>query len=140
VKIAYCLHGLLGFADSKGSDLNFKNGGQIIDPRIGYDSFCKYLGQNHEVDVFAHSWSHQHKNLISELYDTKEIVTEEQIDFSKHENFEFLVQQNSWMDKIRLSLKKIVDPIAHAKIREKNQQTAFRSYSRWYSAKESLRL
>lgn len=140
MRIAYCLHGLLGFTDSKGSDLKEKTVGQIVDPRIGYDSFCENLRQNHEVDIFAHSWSHQHKNLINKLYEPKEMVTEEQIDFSKHKNFEFLVQQNSLAKKIRLSLKKILDQESYKKIYEKNQNTAFRSFSRWYSAKESLSL
>jgi len=140
VKIAYCLHGLLGFADSKGNSHLEPEYKKVIDPKIGHSSFLRNIAQNHEVDVFVHSWSHQHEHLVDGIYHPKKLMMEKQIDFHNDDRLEILAHNNSFSKKARLFFKRKIDEKKYNEIIEKNRKTSFRSMSRWYSTKKSIEL
>ena len=73
MRIAICLKGLAAGA-SKGDVpvIGFK----------GWDSIVKHVCQDHEYDVFAHSWSVSEKSNIEKTYKPKSLIVEDQKIFS----------------------------------------------------------
>ena len=71
MKIALCLHGLFSSTqdpNSSGFD--------------GYQHIRKHILDKGDVDVFVHSWEEDKSDLIEGMYNPKQMVFEEQKDFS----------------------------------------------------------
>ena len=84
---------------------------QYVDYRIGYEHFKKHVfNTNDHVDVFIHSWNNEFEKDITNLYNPKKALFEKQKTFGAE-----------WGDKVGATRKEHM-------------------FSRWYSAKESLRL
>ena len=84
---------------------------QYIDYRIGYTHFKKHIFNiNNNVDVFIHSWNTDFEKGIKDIYKPKLSLFEKQKTFGAE-----------WKDKVGATRKEHM-------------------FSRWYSAKESLRL
>ena len=69
MKIALCLHGY------------FSNAGGVSASIKGHDYISRKLLQNHDVDVFVHSWDLNNKDTIERLYETKLSLFENQNSF-----------------------------------------------------------
>lgn len=69
-RIALCLHGLFDSVKDKSS--------KGLD---GFDYIQRHILSKGNVDVFVHSWSLNEKDLILDLYEPKNFLFEEQIDF-----------------------------------------------------------
>ena len=77
MKIAFCLHGLVGSLKGK----NFQQSGgsdKVLD--ISFTHNNKNI-LNPNVDVFIHSWSTELKDKMLELYNPKDYIIEKQIQF-----------------------------------------------------------
>lgn len=78
MKIAFCLVGIVGAA-------NHKNGiGVPVDYRIGHHFHQKHIfnpNNEHDIDVFIHSWSTEFETPLVDLYNPKKYIFEKQIDF-----------------------------------------------------------
>ena len=73
MKIALCLHGLVGTDDKYGK------GNKIINHKVGYRHFKEHvMDVNDQVDVFIHTWSVDKKDALVETYDPKAIKAEPQ--------------------------------------------------------------
>ena len=84
---------------------------QYIDYRIGYTHFKKHIFNiNNNVDVFIHSWNTDFEKGIKDIYKPKLSLFEKQKTFGAE-----------WKDEVGATRKEHM-------------------FSRWYSAKESLRL
>ena len=84
---------------------------QYIDYRIGYTHFKKHIFDiNNNVDVFIHSWNTDFEKGIKDIYKPKLSLFEKQKTFGAE-----------WKDEVGATRKEHM-------------------FSRWYSAKESLRL
>jgi hypothetical protein len=84
---------------------------QFVDYRIGYEHYKKHLLDiNDNVDVFIHSWSTEFEKGIVETYKPKSFLFEKQKVFGA-----------KWSDETGATRKEY-------------------TFSRWYSAKESMRL
>ena len=71
MKIALCLHGLFSSTQDSTS-FGFD----------GYQHIKKHILNKGDVDVFVHSWEEDKSDLIEGMYNPKQIVFEEQKDFS----------------------------------------------------------
>lgn len=74
MKIAICLYGY--FNNSRQPDSGM-NGSRYIKKSILEKS------KGHQVDIFIHSWEKKNENLYQKLFNPKEMVFEDQIDFRK---------------------------------------------------------
>ena len=136
MKIALCLFGKTG---SKGGKTTY-NMQDDIDPKIAYFFYKNNLLNYHDVDVFIHSWSVNHKNKLLHLYKPKDMIFEKQRFFfpDKALFLEFIKvstikQKIVWLYNLFFAYK-YGTPY---KYRFKCAQA---TYSRFYSAKESLNL
>lgn len=77
MKVALCLHGLVGSIKGKNGDL--KGGSDKVLELSYKHNLENILGQN--VDVFIHSWSTELENEIVNLYKPKKYLIEPQIEF-----------------------------------------------------------
>jgi hypothetical protein len=71
MKIALCLHGLFSSTQDQNSS-GFD----------GYQHIKKHILDKGDVDVFVHSWEEDKSDLIDGMYNPKQMVFEEQRDFS----------------------------------------------------------
>ena len=63
MKVALCLHGLVGTDDKYGA------GEKIINYKIGLDHFKRHVFDvNDEVDVFFHTWSEDYEQKLIDAY------------------------------------------------------------------------
>ena len=77
MKIALCLHGLVGTDDKYGK------GDKAINYKIGQKHFQRHvIGPNDEVDVFYHTWSTEYEKELEEEYKPVSSSVEEQPHFS----------------------------------------------------------
>jgi len=77
MKIALCLHGLVGTDDKYGL------GKKQINSKIAYGHFEKHLFEvNEQVDVFYHTWSKDEADVLKNLYNPVTCLHEEQPRFS----------------------------------------------------------
>ena len=73
MKIALCLHGLVGTTEKYGG------GEQEINYKIAHKHFKKHVfDKNDEVDVFMHTWSTEYHERLKQAYNPVEIMSEEQ--------------------------------------------------------------
>lgn len=77
MRIALCLHGLVGSTRGKNGDLL---GGSNEVLELSYNHNSKYI-LNENVDVFVHSWSTELEKDITHLYAPKKYLIEPQIKF-----------------------------------------------------------
>ena len=133
MKIAFCLHGLVGSRSSK-YGLN-KN----INLKIPYSYFQKNIFKNNSnVDIFLHSQSYEAKKELIHLYKPKSFKIEKLKDFSFSIKHPHLKRLNI------LRLKSFVESLIGIKSSKKKIsyliKKANASYSRWYSFKEAIKL
>jgi len=77
MKVALCLHGIVGTDDKYGK------GEKIINYKIGYKHFKNHvIDVNDRVDVFFHTWSVEREEKLKEIYDPVLYEAEEQPFFS----------------------------------------------------------
>ena len=73
MKIALCLHGLVGTNNKYG------HGNKNINYKIGHQHFKNHvIDVNENVDVFIHTWSENYKDKLAEIYNPVAIKTEPQ--------------------------------------------------------------
>jgi len=104
MKVALCFFGIVG--GNKG-----KNGkGGYIDYELCAEHYKKHIINNNDVDVFMHTWSHELEKELTEIYEPKDAIFQEQIDFDV------------------------------SKMKPKDRDKYWRASSRWYSNKQVLDL
>jgi hypothetical protein len=131
VKVAICFYGLIGGrADKSGK-------GVPLDPTIAYELNKKNLLENDDIDVFIHSWSHEFKDKLIELYQPKLSLIEPQIQFPQSK---VISQNRDLSEKLSAVSQAIKGKKTLKTYREESQKEAFRAYSRWYSNKSVLEL
>lgn len=79
MKIALCLHGLVGSIKGKNHQML---GGSDIVLQKSFEHNKKYILDKYDCDVFVHSWSTELKDEIEKLYQPKKSIIEKQIQFS----------------------------------------------------------
>jgi hypothetical protein len=132
MKVAICFYGLLG------SKIGAGGVGKVIPPEESFDYYKKHIfDKNDDIDVFIHSWSHQHKSDIERVYSPKLSLIEEQIDFPHSKKMKDPI--NSLYD-IKASVGRVVKGILNPRRREQRDKAKFRACSRWYSSKKVLEL
>ena len=73
MKVALCLHGLVGTDDKYGK------GNKLINHKVGYRHFKEHvMDVNDQVDVFIHTWSVDQKDKVVETYSPAAIKAEKQ--------------------------------------------------------------
>jgi len=78
MKVALCLHGLVGTDDKYG------HGKKIINYKIGYEHFKqRVMDINDSVDVFFHTWSVEHEDKLKNTYSPVDYKCEKQPVFSE---------------------------------------------------------
>ena len=122
MKIALCLHGLVGTTDKYGS------GTKPIPAKIGFQHFKKHVMDiNDEVDVFIHTWSQDQQAHLKELYNPVSIVAEGQPQYIKNQELKEIAKQSmkdpTWTPPVRHNL---------------NRKQAI--YCRWKSTQNVLNL
>ena len=76
MKIALCLHGLVGTDDKYG------HGQKIINYKIGYQHFKeRVINVNDEVDVYFHTWSVDYEKKLKDIYEPVAYKVEKQPKF-----------------------------------------------------------
>ncbi len=131
MKIALCFYGLVGsVADKNGL-------GVSLDPSIAYKLNNENLISGNDVDVFIHSWSHDFKNELVDLYKPKSLIIEKQVDFP---NSNIIANNRDLSEKVMMGLSIIKKPSSTPGILSNNRKEAFRAYSRWYSNKTVIDL
>jgi hypothetical protein len=76
MKIALCLHGLVGTTDKYG------RGSRDISPSVGHKHFRRHvMDTNDEVDTFIHTWSTGWEKPLRELYNPVAMIAEGQPQF-----------------------------------------------------------
>ena len=79
MKIALCLHGLVGTDDKYGI------GDKRINYKIGYRHFKENVFDvNEDVDVFFHTWSVDHEEKLCEVYKPESFLCEKQPVYSEN--------------------------------------------------------
>lgn len=77
MRIALCLHGLVGTNDKYGI------GDKIINCKIGYKHFKKnVIDVNEKVDVFFHTWNTEHEKKLCSVYNPVSYICERQPHYS----------------------------------------------------------
>ena len=76
MKIALCLHGLVGTSDKYGK------GPIVVSPAAGHEHFRRHvMDTNDEVDTFIHTWSTEWEEGLRELYNPVAMIAEGQPQF-----------------------------------------------------------
>lgn len=79
MKIALCLHGLVG------TDAKYGSGEKVIDYKVGLHHFQKHVFQKNEnVDTFFHTWSEDYADKLDEAYKPILYKTEKQPFYSEN--------------------------------------------------------
>jgi hypothetical protein len=122
MKIALCLHGLVGTTDKYGS------GQRPIPPTAGLEHFKRHvIDVNDEVDVFIHTWSYKQQELLRELYKPVSMIAEGQPQFIKNRDLREIAKRSmkdpTWTPPVRHDL---------------NRKQAI--YCRWKSTQKVLNL
>jgi len=81
MKIAFCLVGIVGAVEHPSGV------GNPVDYRIGNHFHKKHIfepNKEHDIDVFIHSWSVDHKNELLNLYNPKKYIFDKQLDFQQN--------------------------------------------------------
>ena len=76
-KVALCFSGLVGNLDKYGS-------GEKIDINLPFEYNKKHILEKNDVDIFIHTWSTEEKDALINLYNPKDYIIEEQIDFGQN--------------------------------------------------------
>lgn len=79
MKVAICLHGLIGNVVGKSGDSDV---GSDIVLKIAHQHWDRYFLEPYKPDVFIHSWNTKLHKEIDKLFCPKKIVTEEQKTFN----------------------------------------------------------
>ena len=131
MKVAICFYGLVGST----TDKNGK--GLSLDPKIAYKLNHDHLIKGNDVDIFIHSWSHEYKAELIELYKPKYAIIENQ---KKFPNSNKIAMNRSLSEKYQLLFSFIKQPTNISRTLLNKKKEAFRACSRWYSNKKVLEL
>lgn len=106
MRIAICLVGIVGTKDKK-----YGKGSKVVDYRIGHYFHNKNIiepnkKENHQVDIFIHSWSTEFKNELVDIYQPKKYIIENQIDFKMPTIRENSIKSRWYSTKKSVELKK----------------------------------
>ena len=134
MKIALCLHGLVGSKSSK------YGGSNNINIEIPYKYIKKNIlkGYKNKIDIFLHTQSFEEKKKLLQLYKPKlyKIEKQKNFEFSKYhphlKNLKFL--------KFKIYLEKLFGKDSSEKKMSYLLKKAYASYSRWYSFQQSINL
>ena len=119
MKIALCLHGLVG------TNYKYGTGFKKIPYQIGLEHFKRHLFDiNPHVDTFIHTWSTDFENELKDAYAPVSIVAEQQPEFRSKEELK---------NAVKASMKG--DQTPQQKIDRKQA-----IHCRWYSAKKAIEL
>jgi hypothetical protein len=137
MKIAFCIHGLVGSKQVKYGSVD-KN--QNIESKIPYKHFKKNIFDLYKgkIDIFLHTQSHESKSELLKLYKPKLYKIEKKKDFSYSKNHPHL--KNIKFLKFKNYIQKIIGLKSAEKKYDYLIKKAFASYSRWYSLRESIKL
>ena len=82
MKVALCLHGLVGSTKSVSYDRDESDlDGKKLCAELAFKDWKKYIIDENDVDVFIHSWDLDLKNYLVESYQPKKYQIEKQIIF-----------------------------------------------------------
>ena len=119
MKIALCLHGLVG------TNYKYGTGFKKIPYQIGHEHFKRHLFDvNEHVDTFIHTWSTDFEKELKEAYSPVSIIAEEQPEFRRKENLKKAVKASMKGD--------------HSVQQKIDRKQAI--HCRWYSARKVLEL
>ena len=124
MKIAILMHGITGATDKFGT-------GNPVPLKLSHDHFCKHIleaNKEHDIDIFAHSWSIEDKDEILCLYEPKKHLIEPQIIF----DFEYTVGDPN---KTGGAFNRADFGEYYGKYRGTDNLRFHSMFSRWYSAK-----
>ena len=138
MKIALCLYGILGGAGGRGGD------GEVLHPKNAFEWYKKHLLDHYDVDVFIHTWSKEHEDLIKSTYNPKSMLAEPQemfegVDFKNYgfNNLEDIIKDEG--NKLVYDSRKELGE-NDEEIIEYFNKLIFRSNSRFLSTKKSINL
>tara|TARA_B100000886_G_scaffold276455_1_gene200412 strand:+ start:17253 stop:18056 length:804 start_codon:yes stop_codon:yes gene_type:complete len=134
MKIALCLHGLVGSQSSK------YGGNDIINIDITYKFLKKNLlnSKKNKFDIFLHTQSYEEKKKLLKLYKPKLYKIEKQKNFDFSKNHPHL--KNLKLLKLKMYLEKLFGKDVSEKKIVYLIKKAFACYSRWYSFGQSINL
>jgi len=155
MKVALCLSGLVGSMIGPAGKVASSGGhGGLIHPAMGKHFLEKTLLNNHDTDVFLHSWSTELKDEIESTWNPKLGVIEKQIDFkvdikkygidndliklSKDKRYAASVNYHSKYNKEGKAY--TTQEEGNNRYFEHMKNIAWRAHSRWYSNSESIKL
>lgn len=131
MKVAICFYGLVGSKTDKNGQ------GVSLDPKVAYKLNYENLIAGNDVDVFIHSWSHEHKKELIDLYEPKSHIIEKQRLFPRSSQ---IANNRTIMEKIRIVYSMFKKPLNISEQIQNKRKEAFRANSRWYSNKKVLEL
>ncbi len=150
MKLAVCLFGNVGIskdASERSKEKLFEESTIAdTDPEICFENIKNFFLDKYETDVFIHSWSKNYENSLKNLYDPKSSKFEEQIIFNptlEEYGINKKLEINDWM--VSDIAKKSYNLLLPSRIDKQGvlddlESLSFRSHSRWYSTKESIKL
>lgn len=133
-KIALCLFGLLGGTSGQ------NGAGKTIHPENGRMFYQKNLFDHYDTDVFIHSWSSEHKDLIIDTYNPKLSIFESQKYFKDKtiESYGFSDVKSLKTDKgVKAAIPHHTDDKGIIKY---FNDLIYRTHCRWYSSQKSIQL
>ncbi len=127
MKIALCLFGHIGGKKEKNGRLV----GDVDISRV-FESYKKMILNDHDVDIFIHSWSIDYHDEIIKLYKPTASVIEEQKDFSFVKLEDYSMKHFETYTNYYITYQ--------GKTTDVLKDTMIRSSSRWYSTSKVLQI
>tara|TARA_B100000745_G_C20120063_1_gene383502 strand:- start:150 stop:1016 length:867 start_codon:yes stop_codon:yes gene_type:complete len=81
MKVALCLHGLVGSPSAKSYDAETPLDGKKICAELAFKDWKKYIIDENDIDVFFHTWDLDLEDYLVESYQPKKYQIEKQIIF-----------------------------------------------------------
>lgn len=153
MKIALCMFGNVGHTVLAGARKEvpgfdsmkeaFKPKGAWVHPKRARDGFKKFIIDQHDTDVFIHSWSTNFKDELLEMYEPQDHEIVEQTKFGSDVSKYGLVGQDMAKWKLRPSTMESYKLLLSSRgsvqaVMDDMQDLSFRSESRWWSSKRVL--
>ena len=108
MKVALCLFGNAGYKQKLAG--NDPSNLDSYDLTIPIESIKDNIAKPHNADVFIHSWSKEHSNLINKVFEPISAIYEEPRNFSRHVEHKKNFIQSRWYSEYQSNkLKKIYE-------------------------------
>lgn len=134
MKIAICYYGTPGWVPIIRSNGELTRA--IPDLNLCLTSLLDYLGlQRSDVDIFAHCWGVEHKQLIQKTYSPIDCIIEKQVDFTNEASRTPTPNLNTLSDILRSIKEKLNISANYGSFNDR-----FRVWSRFYSQKKVVNL